>query len=536
MDTTANDAGAQPEFLDCTFRDGGYYTNWDFDKRVSNAYFDSVARLPIGTVEVGYLNSPKSEYFGQYYFLAAPVLNEIRARLAPRQRLAVMLDAKDHVASELADNLKNLSGVVDVVRMAVSPAQLAHGIELGEELRSLGFEVGFNIMYLSKFASDVSSIVELDDIAAIANTVSLVDSFGACEPNEVRNAVAEARKIIPNTAIGFHGHDNLGLAFANSLAAVEAGATVVDGTFTGIGRGAGNTRTEMLLVRQAARTHDALDFDALTSVVNVFEELKTTYKWGTNLPYMISGASSLPQKDVMNWVGKNRYSVVSILRALHGDRAGGVDTRAFAPLSPAEDGDSGEVLIIGGGPSVTDHIDGIAEYVRLANATVIHANFRHLDLLDRFDSRQLICLAGDGVTRLPIREKRGSVSALVASEPPRLSGSVPSDDTDDVVQVAPFSVDETPLHLGPVSDTGPLALGLGAALALGAKRISLVGFDGYQSATMAQQSLARETQTMLDTFRASHPELVLTSLTPSTYEVPAISVYSRIFEYSRSDN
>ena len=537
MNSSSGNRPVQPEILDCTFRDGGYYTNWDFDTEVTSLYLDSVAKLPISTVEVGYLNAPRSGYFGQYYFLSVPVLTRVKARLAPTQRLAVMLDAKAHEASGVGVILRGMEGIVDLVRIAVAPTELTPALELAREVGRLGFEVGINIMYLSRFAHNLGSLTELSTISEVANTVSLVDSYGSCEPDQVGSAVLQARQFMPGVNIGFHGHDNMGLAFANSLAAVAAGAVVIDGTMTGMGRGAGNTRTEMLLVRESARSSRGLNFDALVSVVNVFEKLKEQHRWGTNLPYMISGASDLPQKDVMDWVGKNRYSVVSILRALRGDRDGGLDSRSFTLLSkPVDDEGSGEVLIVGGGASVNEHSEGISEYLRILSIPVIHSNFRHLDSLERFGAEQYICLSGAGVTRLPQADRRGLISALIAPQPPRLSGSVPNDDANAIVQVAPFAVNSAAPHLGPVSDTGPLALGLGAALALGATRVSLVGFDGYPNATRSQQELARETQEMLDAFRMSHPEVTISSLTPSTYDIPIDSVYSRLIESSLGDD
>ena len=526
--------GTRPKFLDCTFRDGGYYTNWDFDRRVTAAYLEGISLLPIETVEIGYLNGPREGYYGQYYFLSTPMVERIRELLAPKQRLSVMIDAKSHRPEKLASIVSGMSGKVDLVRIAVAPTDLSHGLALATRLCELGFDVGVNVMHLSRFSGDETRLAELAMFTGVASIVALVDSFGACEPHEVRSAVQRLRELLPETAIGFHGHDNLGLAFANSLAAIDAGASVIDGTISGMGRGAGNTRMEMLLIREAARSDSPLNFDALTSVVDTFEDLRNRYRWGTNLPYMISGASDLPQGDVMNWVGKNRYSVVSIVRALHGEGVGALDTRNFEPLAREADlSSASEVLIVGGGPSVSEHIGGISEFIRLERVTVIHSNFQHLDILDRFGDAQLICLAGDGVTRLPPRATRLSVSAFIVPEPPRVAESVPDGDATSIVQVAPFAVDEVVERLGPVSDIGPLALGLGAALALGATRISLVGFDGYEDATLAQQALVRETQLMLDTFRQRHPDLVISSLTPSEFDVPKASVYSRITELSQ---
>ena len=52
-------------------------------------------------------------------------------------------------------------------------------------------------------------------------------------------------------------------------------------------------------------------------MVSEFEELRKLHQWGTSLPYMFSGAKSLPQKQVMEWVGMNRYPLGSIINALN---------------------------------------------------------------------------------------------------------------------------------------------------------------------------------------------------------------------------
>lgn len=79
-----------------------------------------------------------------------------------------------------------------------------------------------------------------------ADAVYVTDSAGAMTPNEVKERVAAVRAAI-NCAIGHHAHNNLGLSVANSLAAIEAGATCIDGSTCGLGAGAGNTPTEVLV-------------------------------------------------------------------------------------------------------------------------------------------------------------------------------------------------------------------------------------------------------------------------------------------------
>ena len=81
-----------------------------------------------------------------------------------------------------------------------------------------------------------------------ANCVYITDSAGYMLPDDVTARVALARRELkPETEIGFHGHHNLAMGIANSLAAVEAGASRIDGSMAGLGAGAGNTPLEVFI-------------------------------------------------------------------------------------------------------------------------------------------------------------------------------------------------------------------------------------------------------------------------------------------------
>jgi 4-hydroxy-2-oxovalerate/4-hydroxy-2-oxohexanoate aldolase len=113
--------------------------------------------------------------------------------------------------------------------------------------RSLGMDTtGFLMM---AHLADPPALAKQAKImeAAGAQTVYLTDSAGHMLPVEVANATRALREALhPHTEVGFHGHNNLGMGVANSIAAIEEGASRIDGSVAGLGAGAGNTALEVL--------------------------------------------------------------------------------------------------------------------------------------------------------------------------------------------------------------------------------------------------------------------------------------------------
>ena len=112
--------------------------------------------------------------------------------------------------------------------------------------RKLGLDtVGFLMMaHMLDGPSLVKQALLMESYGA--NCIYITDSAGYMLPDDVRERLEPVRQALqPETELGFHGHHNLAMGIANSLAAVEVGASRIDGSAAGLGAGAGNTPLEV---------------------------------------------------------------------------------------------------------------------------------------------------------------------------------------------------------------------------------------------------------------------------------------------------
>lgn len=80
------------KLLDCTIRDGGYYTQWDFQPDLVTTYLESFNHLPYDYLEIGYKSTSQKEYLGEYFYCPLHVLRQIRAQ--SNKKIAIMLNER----------------------------------------------------------------------------------------------------------------------------------------------------------------------------------------------------------------------------------------------------------------------------------------------------------------------------------------------------------------------------------------------------------------------------------------------------------
>ena len=299
--------------LDCTFRDGGYHTKWQFDLKLVNKYLKIMEESRIDAVEIGFRNPSKSDRT-----FANITDNFIRDNLyIPNiEYFGIMIDT----AKTPYKNIKKIFSYIDespinFVRAATHFKDVELGENVCKELKSLGYTVTCNLMQAAdKSYEEIRDGARKIEKWKAVDVLYLADSLGGMDHDTV-NYAFKAIKEGWEGSTGFHGHNNKGQALSNSLEAIDIGVDWIDATIYGVGRGPGNTEIEYLLHELNKRNFEFNINPIYRLVLNEFQFLKDKYKWGPSLPYYLSAEFNIHPIYIQNML-LNKYSMNRILKAI----------------------------------------------------------------------------------------------------------------------------------------------------------------------------------------------------------------------------
>jgi 4-hydroxy 2-oxovalerate aldolase len=229
--------------VDSSLRDGMHSVSHGFTPAQIGAVAAALDPTGVRFVEVSHGDGLGGSSY-QYGFAAATDLEYVEAAVAAtgRAEVAVLLLPGIGTIEMLAAARESGAAAVRVATHCteadISAQHLAWARENGM------FAIGFLMMsHMVEPAKLVEQALLMESYGA--EVVYVVDSAGALVPAGARERVEALREAL-TVEVGFHAHNNLGCAVGNSLAAVEAGATWLDGSLRGLGAGSGNAQTEVL--------------------------------------------------------------------------------------------------------------------------------------------------------------------------------------------------------------------------------------------------------------------------------------------------
>lgn len=539
-----NSSSDNPKLLDCTLRDGGYYNDWDFSLSEAQDYIDSLARGRVDIIEIGFRFTPKPRFLGPFAYTPENILNQLD--LPEGVQFGVMINASDYLTDTwehdmVAAFVPAAQSAVSLVRIAAHVAQIPQCDALVAWLKDAGYDVGLNVMQISQAddAQITALVADIEERFVPFEALYFADSLGNLTTDDVTRIVTLFRAA-SDKPIGFHGHDNIGLGVANSLAALDAGALWVDATVTGMGRGAGNTQIEYLsleMVKRGMASYSLLDIQRVAT--GWLADLKEKCGWGTNIFYYEAGLRSLHPSYVQQMISSNRYDAVDILVMIailsEGEKptsysAANIDRALTALMNSPTGGDTvaqrwqdRSVVLVAGGPHVCRHWRAILDLAQKRGAVVLALN--HLDGRDPDDFDGVICIHPARMMAL-LSDKSWQDLTLYTSRDamPASLGAKLKKDASVVDYGVHVQADDT-FDARATGCTIPAPEGLAYAWALiqaaGASELLLAGFDGYDG----QSNGFQKTAAMIATIRKSSA-LPVRCLTASHYDIPNIPLYT----------
>jgi len=304
------------KILDCTLRDGGYYTDWYFSEELLNQYLTTISKLPISIVELGYLSNA-NDLNGPLYHLNRAILDYSKSLLRKNQEIYVMVNLKEF------NNVNELIKIIDCnkeylngIRFAVSPFEIKNHLKkiniVKKKFKKI--TICINLMYLSKWYDNKKFLNNVINILSNnSDVISLVDSYGAMLPKDVEICMNNIENKHIN--LGCHFHNNCGLALANTLVAVDLGCKIADSTFKGMGRGAGNASTELLIALKKKTSGNITSFD-INNLIEKFDILKNNLKWGESYAYAFAAKNGFSQAAMMDLIQKKRLDASIAIKAI----------------------------------------------------------------------------------------------------------------------------------------------------------------------------------------------------------------------------
>ncbi|MBQ7841192.1 MAG: aldolase catalytic domain-containing protein [Lachnospiraceae bacterium] len=307
--------------VDCTLRDGGLVNNFRFtDAFVRDLYLANI-KAGVDYMEFGYKASKEifnPDNFGKWKFCNEEDIRAIVGDNNTDMKISVMADVgRTDFKKDIIDRKDS---VIDMIRIATYINTIPAAIEMIEDAHEKGYETTVNIMAVSK-VNDADLQAGLEMLAqSNVDVIYLVDSFGAFYPEQVERLTNRYMQIAQkyNKTIGIHAHNNQQLAFANTIEALSRGASYLDATVSGMGRGAGNCYMELLLsfLRNPKYNKVAIMSFVEKHILPLKEE---GVVWGFDIPYMLTGTLNAHPSTAIQFIKEKRKDYAMFYQELIDD-------------------------------------------------------------------------------------------------------------------------------------------------------------------------------------------------------------------------
>jgi 4-hydroxy 2-oxovalerate aldolase len=232
------------KLIDVSLRDGGYRNNFCFGIEYVLEHAKYMQAAGIDYIEIGYRNGSVVQYesMGVTGYSKNEYIRTLKNELSDI-KLVVIVHAANIKNADIYEMAEN---GVSLLRFCMNAKNVDETLRLARLAKQAGMTTSINVVRVSSIElPTLRSMVGLvERNRDVIDLVYFADSNGHLTPESVCEISNEIRACAPTMELGFHAHDNIGLAMSNSIAAAKSGVSHIDASLLGMGKGIGNLKLE----------------------------------------------------------------------------------------------------------------------------------------------------------------------------------------------------------------------------------------------------------------------------------------------------
>lgn len=280
------------KLLDCTLRDGGYVVDTVFGDYVIKGVLKKLINSKIDVIEIGYIKDGIRKEGSTTFSCFQEILEFLPSVKPYHTKYAVMIEYNKF---DLTKIITAQESKIDIIRICFFKNDRLKVMEYAQTMMNNGYEVYLQPMNTLGY-SDFELLELIEETNKLCpKALYIVDSFGSMYPDDLERIYSIMNHNLKKEIyLGLHSHNNLQLSFMLVQNFVQLSTNkrniVVDASCQGIGRGAGNACTELVVDYLIRKQNKHYDLDEILDILDRYiSVIRKNHEWGYSIPYFISG-------------------------------------------------------------------------------------------------------------------------------------------------------------------------------------------------------------------------------------------------------
>ena len=300
--------------LDVTLRDGGCVNNFAFGSSNIEKILAAQEAAGVDIIELGYIDAKNgSECERTQFKNDTAIVTSVLKHKKEGTRYVAMVDYGKYLLEELKPRSEN---TIDGIRLAFHKKDRDKIVEEGRKIIEKGYDFFIQPMITLRY-TDIELLELINTVnreLPDASGFYIVDTFGEMRPNDMNRLLNLVdNNLISTMALGFHSHNNLQMSYSNAISMINFPTTrtlMIDSSIMGMGKGAGNLNTELLLehlnIFYGKKYNIAPLLDVMDKVIN---QLHSEFYWGYAPEYYLSSANHCTPSYASHFYNKHMMPI-----------------------------------------------------------------------------------------------------------------------------------------------------------------------------------------------------------------------------------